>query len=141
MAHRFKREKADAFARLFSSKSELPPEIVDTLFFGEPGIEWQDCIIFRSRNCRRFFKELDGSKATGHGKISAAILKRLHDVLAMSFTKICRRLFFEGCWPNVWKYHLVVSIFKRGAAFKLGNCIQALCSSIVFCPCVQSLPC
>ena len=79
MAHRFKREKADAFARLFSSKSELPPEIVDTPFFGEPGIEWQDCIIFRSRNCRRFFKELDGSKATGHGKISAAILKRLQE--------------------------------------------------------------
>ena len=115
------REKADAFARTFSSKSELPPEVIDTPFFGEPETEWQDYIILRSRKCRRFFKELDASKASGHDKISAAILKRLYNVLAVPFTRVCRRLFFEGCWPSVWKYHLVVPIFKRGAAFKPGN--------------------
>ena len=115
------RAKADSFARTFSSKSELPPEVVDTPYFGQPEEELQIFVAFRSRKCRRLFKALDASKATGHDKISAAILKRLHKVLAVPFTKVCRRLFFEGCWPSVWKYHLVVPIFKRGAAFKPGN--------------------
>ena len=39
----------------------------------------------------------------------------------MPFTKVVRRLFYEGCWPSVWKYHFLVRIFKRGAAFKTGN--------------------
>ena len=115
------REKAEAFARTFSSKSELPPEVVDTPYFGRPDFEMHEFVAFRSRKCRRLFKELDASKATGHDQISAAILKRLHNVLAVPFTRICRRLFYEGCWPSVWKYHLVVPIFKRGAAFKPGN--------------------
>ena len=78
-------------------------------------------VTFRSRTCRRLFKNLDESKATGHDKISASILKRLCDVLAIPFTLIVRRLFHEGCWPAVWKYHLIVPIFKRGVAFKPGN--------------------
>ena len=32
-----------------------------------------------------------------------------------------RRLFYEGCWPDIWKYHLIVPIFKRGPAFQPGN--------------------
>ena len=95
--------------------------MVDTPYFGQSGEELQVFVAFRSRKCRRLFKALDASKATGHDKISAAILKRLYKVLAVPFTKVCRRLFFEGCWPSVWKYHLVVPIFKRGAAFKPGN--------------------
>jgi len=30
-------------------------------------------------------------------------------------------LFYEGCWPSAWKYHLIVPIFKKGAAFMPGN--------------------
>jgi len=64
---------------------------------------------------------LDETKATGHDKISAYILKRLADCLAVPFTKLYRRLFYEGCWPSAWKYHLIVHIFKKGAAFMPAN--------------------
>ena len=115
------REKANVFARTFASKSVLPPDVVDTPFFGNPDIEMDHFVAFRSRCCARLFKQLDPTKATGHDKISAAILKRLHKCLAVPFTRLCRRLFFEGCWPSAWKHHLAVPIFKRGAAFKPDN--------------------
>ena len=113
--------KADVFAKKFASKNELPPEVVDTPFFGIPDMEIDNFIPLRTRTTRRLFKKLDVSKATGNDQISAAILKRLANCLCMPFTRICRRLFYEGCWPNVWKLHLIVPIFKKGSAFNAGN--------------------
>ncbi len=34
---------------------------------------------------------------------------------------VCRRLLYEGCWPSIWKYHLVCPIYKRDSAFKASN--------------------
>ena len=113
--------KADLFVRTFASKSTLPEEIVDTPFFGPPANEFDSFISFRSRVCRRLLKTLNGNKATGHDHISAEILKRFCDCLAIPFTLVCRRLFKDGCWPAVWKYHMVVPIFKKGPAFAAGN--------------------
>ena len=109
--------KAFAFARTFVSKSALLEEIVDTAFFVVPDAEFGDLAIFRPRACRRLFKKLDASKATGHDKISAQILNCLTDCLAVPFTRLCRSLFYEDCWSSACKYHLIVSIFKMGAAF------------------------
>ena len=80
-----------------------------------------DFVAFRNRDTKKLFKKLDEAKATGNDRISAAILKRLGDVLAMPFTIICRRLFAQGCWPEMWKLHVIVPIFKKGSAFKAGN--------------------
>ena len=49
--------------------------------------------------------------------ISVEILKRLESVLAVPFTRVVRRLYHEGCWPEIWKKHVIVPIFKKGAAF------------------------
>ena len=111
------KEKANAFARVFASKSKLPEELVDTPFFGESENEELDWITFRTRTCRQLFKKLDKSKATGNDMISAEILKRLENVLAAPFTRVVRRLYHEGCWPEIWKKHVIVPIFKKGAAF------------------------
>ena len=113
--------KADAFAATFSSKGELPAELVDTPFFGMPDAELDDFIPLRTRVTKRLFKKLDESKATGNDQISATILKRLGECLAAPFTQVCRRLLYEGCWPNVWKLHLIAPIFKKGSAYKAGN--------------------
>ena len=102
--------KADAFAATFSSKGELPAELVDTPFFGMPDAELDDFIPLRTRVTKRLFKKLDESKATGNDQISATILKRLGECLAAPFTQVCRRLLCEGCWPNVWKLHLIAPI-------------------------------
>ena len=106
------KSKADAFARTFSSKATLPPEFIDTPFFGIPDEEFDNFVAFRSRTCKRLLKKLDEKKATGHDKISASILKRLSDCIARPFAFVCRRLFEEGCWPHMWKYHLIVPIYK-----------------------------
>jgi len=113
--------KANAFARTFASKSVLPEEGVDTPFFGMADFGHDVFVAFRTRVTKRLFKKLDESTATGHDKISAKILKMLASCLAVPFTKIVRRLFYEGCWPGVWKYHLIVPIFKKGSAFHPGN--------------------
>jgi hypothetical protein len=113
--------KANAFASTFAAKAALPDEVVDTPYFGVAGEQSLDWIPFRTRACKRFLKLLNKNKATGSDKISAQILKMLAECLALPLTKVVRRLFHEGCWPKCWKYHLVVPIFKKGAAFKPGN--------------------
>ena len=113
--------KADLFARTFTGKAQLPEENVDTPFFGRPDIEMNTFVAIRSRFTAKFFKELKINKTTGHDKISAAILKRIGKFIAVPFTKICRRLLYEGCWPKQWRYHLVVPIFKKDVAYAAGN--------------------
>ena len=115
------KEKADAFARNFKSKAHLPEELVDTPFWGCATDASMPFFSFRSRNIKRLFQKLDECKATGGDMISANILKRLCDGLAVPFTIVVRRLFYEGCWPTMWKYHLICPIFKRGPAFTPGN--------------------
>ena len=71
--------KADKFAKTFASKNNLPPELVDTPFFGDPEITLEEFVPFRTRSTKALFKKLDITKATGHDRISAAILKRLNE--------------------------------------------------------------
>jgi len=115
------KEKADALARTFAAKSKLPEEQVDTPFVGNPDQELTDFVAFRSRHTERLLKKLDVNKATGSDNISAAILKRLSGCLGIPFTIVVRRLFHAGCWPTVWKFHVICPIFKRGSAFVPGN--------------------
>jgi len=115
------KQKADVIARTLAAKARLPEEHVDTPFFGSADHGSELFLAFRSRTTRRLFKKLDEKKATGGDMISAAILKCLCDCLAVPFTFVVRRLFYEGCWPSVWKRHLICPIFKRGAAFKPDN--------------------
>ena len=115
------KEKADVFARTFESKAKLPDELVDTPFLGNETNGPEVFMVFRSRSAKRLFKTLDEKKATGGDMISAAILKRLCDCLAVPFTIVVRRLFYAGCWPTAWKHHLICPIFKRGAALKPDN--------------------
>ena len=113
--------KANAFAEKFASKCTLPPEYVDTPFFGDPDFSMLEFVALRTRYTWKLFKALNISKATGNDRISAFILKRLGHLLAMPFTRVCRRLLAEACWPEVWKMHLVVPIYKKGSAFLAGN--------------------
>ena len=69
--------KADLFAVTFDAKSQLPPEVVDTPFFGRPGEEFEGFIALRTRAAARLFKTLDEAKACGSDRIPAKILKML----------------------------------------------------------------
>ena len=113
--------KADAFAETFTRKSQLPAEVIDTPFFGLPDVEFDEFVAIRSRYTEKLLKELDTSKASGHDRLPASILKRLANCIAVPFTRVCRRLLHEGCWPRMWKLHCICPLFKRGSAFSPGN--------------------
>ena len=95
------KQKADVFARTFETKAQLPEELVDTPFFGSADHGSEVFMVFRSRTTLKLFRKLDEKKATGGDMISAAILKRLCECLAVPFTIVVRRLFFAGCWPQI----------------------------------------
>ena len=78
-------------------------------------------VALRSRYTAKLFKELDESKATGPDCIPATILKRIGWAIAVPFTKLCRRLLREACWPKVWCLHHVCPLYKRDSAFAAGN--------------------
>ena len=109
------------FARTFDAKAKLPQEAVDCPFFGHPDAELDEMVCMRSRYTLKLLKTLDVSKATGPDRISASILRRIAKFIAVPFTRLCRRLLHEGCWPSIWRLHLICLLYKRGSAFIPGN--------------------
>ena len=93
------KEKADLFATTFAGKATLPDESVDCPFFGKPDAEFDEFVALRSRYTAKLLRDLDESKATGPDRIPASILKRIWKEIAVPFTKLCRRLLQEACWP------------------------------------------
>ena len=114
-------EKANAFAHAWNEKAKLPPDHADCLFPGTPDHIIDFFMAFRTRYTLKLFKKLNASKATGRDEISAMILRKLAPVLAAPFTQLCRRLFYEACWPIRWKIHLLCPIYKRATVYSPDN--------------------
>ena len=95
--------------------------MVDCPFFGSICEEFEGFIPLRTRRARTLMKKTDVNKATGPDNIPAVITKDLADVLAFPFTKICRRLLAEGCWPRHWRLHRICPLYKRNSAFQAKN--------------------
>ena len=93
---------------------------MDTPFFAQPDVEMEKMVPI-PRYTQKLLKELDVSKATGHDKLPASILKRLGPFIAVPLTIIFRRMYYEGCWPKIWRLHCICPLFKRGSAFMPGN--------------------
>ena len=90
-------------------------------FFRISRKQLDEILIFRFRVCKKLLKNLDESRATGNDNVSPVILKKLAACIAIPFAILCRRLFYEGCWPTIWNFHSLVPLFKKGTAFKPGN--------------------
>ena len=114
-------EKANTFAQKFQEKCSLPEEGIDCPFFGKPDAEMDEFVTMRTRRTEKLLRDLDEKKATGPDRIPAAILKKIASSIALPFTMLCRRMYQEGCWPKIWKHHLICPLFKRGSAFMAGN--------------------
>ena len=93
------------------SKCTLPNEYVEP-YIGEP-LQWMTSFIaIRARQVYQELKAIDVNEATGPDLISARILKTLASQLAVPLAILCRRLLYEGVWPECWKIHHLVPIFK-----------------------------
>ena len=69
----------------------------------------------RVRRVKKILMELDTEVATGPDEIPAIIFKKFASILAGPITKLCRRLYSIGCWPESWRMHWICAIFKRGS--------------------------
>ena len=123
--------KANLFAKIWNQKCELPSER-DIPYVGGPECEHHIFVPIRARDVVKELQRLDVSKVTGPDKISAFILRRLAQVLAIPIAILCRRILFEACWPEQWKLHHLVPIFKCGAAF-LAKKLQRSASDMCYC--------
>ena len=69
---------------------------------------------------RWFLKQLlalDISKATGPDALPARILKEIDHEIFEAFALLCIRIVEEGHWPNSWREHNLVPIYKRLSVF------------------------
>ena len=57
--------------------------------------------------------ELDVSKATGPDKLPARILKECVTELILPIQMLIKNILKSGKWPQIWKLHHIVPIFKR----------------------------
>ena len=110
-----------SFVCTISDENKLLVEVVDTPFCCPPEKQLNQMVVFRSLVCEELLSKSDESKATANDNISAVILKEVAVCIASPFTIICRRLYFEVCWPSIWKFHSTTHIFKKGAVCNPGN--------------------
>ena len=100
-------------------------------FFLAPQHFMRTFVAIRVRVLLHELLKLDINKAAGPDRIGARILRERAKEIAIPLTIICRRLLYEGVWPDVWKVHYLAAIYKRSAVHNPANYrgihLSALC--------------
>ena len=60
---------------------------------------------------------IDEGRATGPDGIPGVILKRTRRELAAPITRLARRLLTLGAWPDIWRYHWIVPLYKGKSVY------------------------
>ena len=111
-------DKADLLARTFSSKNILP----------EPGEnEYTDLESSASKqrvlrtltveNAKQIIGALDEHSGTGPDLLPARILKYCADQLAHPILQLTLLMLESGEWPDSWREHWILPLFKRSAVY------------------------
>ena len=106
-------EKADTFAACFCDKWILPvmEYVEDGTYIGD-AIDY--FVLVRPNLSRKFLKDIDPDSGVGPDDIPSIVLKRMFMVLELPITKIVRKIISSGAWPDLWKLHWVLPLFKKG---------------------------
>ena len=109
--------KSNVLADAFMSKSSLVPqqESLDTshLQILENSVQWN--FVVRSRVVKRQLDKLKEDVATGPDLLPARILKRLSRHLCVPIALLLRLIMSTGQWPEQWRLHWIIPLFKRGS--------------------------
>ena len=65
--------------------------------------------------------ELREDSSTGSDNVPARILKKCARALATPIALLVMRIILMGQWPDSWRDHWIIPIFKKGAVFKPEN--------------------
>ena len=112
--------KANAFVETWLDKCMSPPETHEHFFHVVPD-RMPHHFAIRTRHVRLLLKSLRQDQATGPDGFSAVLLKTLAKELSLPIAILARRIFGEGHWPQQWRLHHIIPIFKRGSAFLPGQ--------------------
>ncbi len=106
--------KAALLAETFARKSTLPAEETnDYTAIGEANIADDTFLPIRSRDVRRILSKLKLDSATGPDGLATRVLKNCADELAYPLALIIRAVLSTGRWPQRWREHWVVPLYKK----------------------------
>ena len=106
--------KAELLAETFARKSTLPAEETnDYTAIGEANIADDTFLPIRSRDVRRILSKLKLDSATGPDGLATRVLKNCADELAYPLALIIRAVLSTGRWPQRWREHWVVPLYKK----------------------------
>jgi len=112
--------KANLFADCWTDKCTLLPEVFEHFFcFVADGMPPRFAI--RTRTVKQMLQKLRLDQATGPDGFSAKLLRQLADVICLPLAMLIRRIFNEATWPQLWRLHHIVPLFKRGSVFMPGQ--------------------
>jgi hypothetical protein len=107
--------KANVFSKCWQEKNKLPAEVYEMPFFPRQPL-MTNLNVIRTRSTHRELSKLRLDQATGPDLIAAIFLRRLAKELALPLAIVARRVFNEG-WPETWRVHWLVPLFKKGSVY------------------------
>ena len=116
-------DKAELFLETFCAKYTLPQGVENHFTdLGEASLEsTSDFLLVRSRHAKQTLKALKEDKATGPDLLSAKVLRRCADSLALPVAKLARVLLETGHWPKQWRTHWVFPLYKKRSVYQPDN--------------------
>ena len=75
----------------------------------------------RSRNAYFFLTSLDSTSSTGLDGLSTILLRNVASAICCAVALLARRIVETGSWPQLWKLHWIVPLYKRDARTCLSN--------------------
>jgi hypothetical protein len=112
-------DKANVFARAFSGKDVLPDVAINVYTTVQAATHQQKLENKWSvREVCKTLEALDVNSGTGPDMLPARILKFCAEELAVAVLKLAERILETGIWPDGWREHWIVPIYKRKAVYK-----------------------
>ncbi len=106
--------KAELLGETFAQKSRLPAEEAnDYSEIGEAVFADDTFLPIRTRDVRKVLRSLKVDSATGLAGIASRVLKTCADELAYPLALLLRKMLSHGTWPQRWREHWVVPLYKK----------------------------
>ena len=115
------KQKADHFGKTFAAKCVLPP-LADNLYSasGPPRLQPQVPQV-TAAVVLRVLRDLKEDSGTGPDLLPARLLKECAEEFCEVVQALVYRVLLEQDWPDNWRDHWVIPLFKKKAAWNAKN--------------------
>ena len=110
------KDKANVLAKTFASKSALPPSASGPKQEGERvAVQMPEFILIRSRLLVGILKCVKLDTASGPDGLPPRIYRECSKELGPAIAVLVRFLIRLGFWPQIWRFHRILALYKKGA--------------------------